>query len=701
MAAARSRSRLRAIQRRIRRTRQVPRPGARSARLGAFVLLAALALPAPALAQDPRPSVLLVLDASRSMNAPAGDASGRSRLDAAKDAVDAVLGAVPPGAPMGMRVYGARVAGQGRAAACADTELVAPVARGDRGGLRAAAQALTGKGRTPIGASLLATPGDFPADGRRHQVVLVSDGLDNCSPPAPCQAARRVARRGVELTISVVGFQLDARARRQMRCIARVGGGTYVDATTPTGCARSCSPRSRAPSAATSRPGRRSRARRTRRTPPRLGAGLYQGELRAGAPQSFAVELAPGERLFAAATLIPPADLQRLGRVRPRAARRRRRAGGDRGDRLQRARHRRRADADADRAHRRRRARSRRRARASTSSGSRSRARASATRRSRSSSRSRRSGRTSGRAWCATPGRSPSRPPPRRRHATPTPAATPAADDGGGGGRRRARRGGARRPRARARGRARAVAEARMRRAVRARPRRVAVRSPRRRRACTPAVGGGSFNAAPLLEPGIYRDTVLQRRVPLLRHPARGGPAAPRAGPDPRRRPGDLARGRRSVHDQPAHAAARGRHAGRRRGRGRQRQHERGDRRHRPRVGAAAALGLLRPACRAVRGGRGEQLDLRGPRHLVRVAAPGLGRRRRCRSSCRSSWSSTRTARRRTSRPTPGPRRRRRRPRRRRPPATASGGAGLPALLGLGAAGLAAGLVLARVLARR
>ena len=178
-------------------------------------MLALLGAAAPAAAQDRRPSVLLVLDASRSMNAPAGD--GRSRLDAAKDAVDAVLDAVPADAPMGMRVYGARVAGQGRAAACADTELVAPVARGGRDGLRAAAQALTGKGRTPIGASLLATPGDFPADGRRHQVVLVSDGLDNCSPPAPCQAARRVARRGVELTISVVGFQLDARARRQMQ----------------------------------------------------------------------------------------------------------------------------------------------------------------------------------------------------------------------------------------------------------------------------------------------------------------------------------------------------------------------------------------------------------------------------------------------------------------------------------------------------
>ena len=143
----------------------------------------------------------------------------------------------------------------------------------------------------------------------------------------------------------------------------------------------------------------------------------------------------------------------------------------------------------------------------------------------------------------------------------------------------------------------------------------------------TPAVGGGSFNAAPLLAAGRLPRHGPQRRVPLLRHPARGRPAAPRAGADPRRRPGDLAPCRRPVHDQPAHAAARAGDAGRRRGRDRQRQHERGDRRHRPGVGAAAAVGLLRPARHAVRGGRGEQLDLRGPRHVVRLPAPGLGRR--------------------------------------------------------------------------
>ena len=296
------------------RPTQGRRPGIRP---GAFalpgVLLALLAGAVPAAAQDERPAVLLVLDASRSMNAPAGDGSGRSRLDAAKEAVGAVIDSVPPDAPMGLRVYGARVAGQGRAAACAGTELVAPVAAGGQGALRRAVQALQGKGRTPIGRSLLATPGDFGADGRRHQVVLVSDGLDNCSPPSPCAAARRVARRGIELTISVVGFRLDARARRQMRCIARVGGGAYVDANDTdrlreellAAFARAF--RDYVP-AGTPAEGAGDPA-----AAPRLGAGLYRGELRDGAAQSFAVELEEGRRLFAAGTLVVPGDLEGAG----------------------------------------------------------------------------------------------------------------------------------------------------------------------------------------------------------------------------------------------------------------------------------------------------------------------------------------------------------------------------------------------------
>ena len=60
-------------------------------------------------------------------------------------------------------------------------------------------------------------------------MVLVTDGGDNCAPPDPCKAAERVAKRGVDMSISVVGFQVNDRVQRQLRCIARGGRRSYVD----------------------------------------------------------------------------------------------------------------------------------------------------------------------------------------------------------------------------------------------------------------------------------------------------------------------------------------------------------------------------------------------------------------------------------------------------------------------------------------
>jgi len=85
------------------------------------------------------------------------------------------------------------------------------------------------RGRTPIGASLLATPDDLGSAEGRRSVVLVSDGGDNCAPPDPCKAAAQVAKQGVDLSISVVGLQVNERVRKQLECIARAGGGSYVD----------------------------------------------------------------------------------------------------------------------------------------------------------------------------------------------------------------------------------------------------------------------------------------------------------------------------------------------------------------------------------------------------------------------------------------------------------------------------------------
>jgi Ca-activated chloride channel family protein len=271
-----------------------------------LAVLALLAVPAAARAQTTgtRNRALIVLDASKSMNEDAGN--GGTRLDAAKQAFDELVQRLPQGAPIGLRVYGSKVAEVSRDEACRDTELTIPVGPLDKGKMTSTVHALQGKGRTPIGASLLATPDDLGSSSGRRSVVLVSDGGDNCAPPDPCKAAEEVAKRGVDLSISVVGLQVNERVRKQLECIARAGGGSYVDvqdagklgeelAAALARAFRSYEPAGTKVSGA---PGEQAK-------PPDLGPGQFLDTLQPGDERWYAVNVPAGKRLFASVTAIP------------------------------------------------------------------------------------------------------------------------------------------------------------------------------------------------------------------------------------------------------------------------------------------------------------------------------------------------------------------------------------------------------------
>lgn len=168
-------------------------------------------------------SVIILVDASGSMKEPAGD--GGSRMDAAKKGLDGVIKALPDDASVGLRAYGSTIEdGKG---SCKDTELLVPVEPVDRPALSAGVKKLTPLGNTPIAYSLTKAAKDLPSDGPRS-IVLVSDGEENCGGD-PCEVARKISDSGTELTVDVVGLQVDTKSRNQLTCIASAGGGTYYD----------------------------------------------------------------------------------------------------------------------------------------------------------------------------------------------------------------------------------------------------------------------------------------------------------------------------------------------------------------------------------------------------------------------------------------------------------------------------------------
>ncbi|MBA2716669.1 MAG: VWA domain-containing protein [Propionibacteriales bacterium] len=206
----------------------------RTGALVAAVTLAATALWAPAStattrvpsSEDDRGKLMLVLDSSGSMAEPAS--GGQTKIAAAKTALRSVIGTLPAGAAVGLRVYGAEVFSKRLPGACTDTQRVVPIASHNQAALRTAITRYRPYGETPIGYALREAAKDLGSEGQRT-IVLVSDGEATCPPP-PCEVAADIAKQGIDIKIDVVGLDVSGSAREQLACIAAAGRGTYYDA---------------------------------------------------------------------------------------------------------------------------------------------------------------------------------------------------------------------------------------------------------------------------------------------------------------------------------------------------------------------------------------------------------------------------------------------------------------------------------------
>lgn len=168
-------------------------------------------------------SVIILLDSSGSMKEPAGN--GKTRMEAAKIGLAKVIEALPAGAKVGLRVYGASV--EDGPKSCQDSDLLVPVEDVDKAKLTAGVKKMKPLGNTPIAYSLKEAARDLPKDGTRS-IVLVSDGQENCN-GNPCKVAKEISDSGTKLHVDVIGLQVDTKSRNQLTCIASAGGGTYYD----------------------------------------------------------------------------------------------------------------------------------------------------------------------------------------------------------------------------------------------------------------------------------------------------------------------------------------------------------------------------------------------------------------------------------------------------------------------------------------
>jgi hypothetical protein len=198
--------------------------------LALIAILVVGSAPASAQIEDPPPerALLLILDASGSMDR--SDADGVRLIDGAKQALLDLLDTIPDDVLVGLRVYGHQHPNDDPVRGCTDTELVVPIGPLDRAAMGSAIESFDAKGYTPIGLSLQEAADDFPPAVATKAIVLVSDGLDTCAPPDPCDVAQGLFAEGIFVRIETVGLVLDdTAARDQLQCIADSTGGTYHD----------------------------------------------------------------------------------------------------------------------------------------------------------------------------------------------------------------------------------------------------------------------------------------------------------------------------------------------------------------------------------------------------------------------------------------------------------------------------------------
>ena len=187
--------------------------------------VAAFAFAGPVFAQTG--DAILILDASGSMW---GQVDGQTKISAARKAVDSILSKWKPSDRLGLMAYGHRTKGD-----CKDIELVVPVGNFDPDKIRSAVRGLNPKGKTPMADSLRAAAQALRATENKATVILVSDGIETCSPD-PCAVAAELKKAGVNFTAHVIGFDVtDPAAKSQLQCIARATGGVYLDASNASG----------------------------------------------------------------------------------------------------------------------------------------------------------------------------------------------------------------------------------------------------------------------------------------------------------------------------------------------------------------------------------------------------------------------------------------------------------------------------------
>ncbi len=172
-------------------------------------------------------NMLIVLDHSGSMRERA-DASGKSKWDAAKEAIRSVTAKHDQQIRFGLEIFSIATK------QCAVQGVVVPVGASTAAAISSALPQEADGDRTPIGAALstAATVAELKDPARANYVMLVTDGKENCG-GKPVDETKKLFQAGVKTFVVGFGAQVDGQMLSNMAVeggTARAGGTKYYQA---------------------------------------------------------------------------------------------------------------------------------------------------------------------------------------------------------------------------------------------------------------------------------------------------------------------------------------------------------------------------------------------------------------------------------------------------------------------------------------
>lgn len=179
--------------------------------------------------QENGDKLLFIVDFSNSM----GEyLEHKTKVSQIKDMMKYVLPQISPETKIGLRVYG-HTCNIFAYNACRSSELLVPLEENSSRKINSAISKLRPRGMTPITYSLKqGVNKDLKYQNGQKHIILLTDGGENCD-ESPCDYAIELVKNRKDIKIDVIAFNVhDSADLDQLKCVAHVTSGSFVEADT-------------------------------------------------------------------------------------------------------------------------------------------------------------------------------------------------------------------------------------------------------------------------------------------------------------------------------------------------------------------------------------------------------------------------------------------------------------------------------------